>query len=202
MHHPWPWLTQLGLNRPLARVWGSVLTAVFDLSLAFGCDPLIFIGADLSFTGHRPYCRGTTFERDWARHAASGVSLRQVWQNTIAARASMAETDVQGQRVLTAANLVEFRNWLVTHAGRQVGRRVINATGAGILLGPGIEQEDLASALGSYPDRGDAIRDTIRRLFGLRTVSVHLRPVMDALATIEEATDTAGTESTTSPVPE
>lgn len=202
MHHPWPWLTQLGVNRPLARVWGSVLTAVFDLSLGFGCDPLIFVGADLAFTGQRPYCRGTTFESHWARHVAAGTSLRRVWQHTIAARATLVEADVHGEPVPTAAHLVEFRNWLVAHAPRQAGRRVVNATGGGILLGPGIEQADLAATLEPYPDRGDTVRDTIRRLFGLRTVSIHLRPVMEALAAIEDVTATDRGDAAPSPVSE
>jgi hypothetical protein len=179
-----------------------VLTAVFDLSLSFGCDPLVFVGADLAYTDERPYCRGTAFERDWARHAANGVSLRQVWHNTVTARAAVVEADVHGQRTHTAAHLIEFRNWLVTHAGKHPDRRVLNATGAGILHGSGIEQTELTAALGDFPDRGDAIRDTIHRLFGRRRVSVQQRPVVEALTVIEKATSVDHTVETTSPVAE
>jgi len=163
-HQPWPWLGSFGLQRPFVRVWGSVITAAFDIALGLGCDPLVFAGADLAYSHGQPYCRGTAFELDWARHVATGVSLTEVWQHTIEARAAVYETDVTGGSVRTAAHLVEFRNWIVAHAARHPGRRVVNATGAGILIGPGIETMGLPSALATHPDRGTSLRQEMARL--------------------------------------
>ena len=54
-HEPWPWLRTHGLARGRLRAWGSVLTSAFDLALRMGCNPIVFAGADLAFTGGRTY---------------------------------------------------------------------------------------------------------------------------------------------------
>lgn len=142
-HHPWPWLNSLGLDVGRIEMWGSVLTAAFQVACLAGCDPIVFAGADLAFTGGRPYCRGTTYEFDWAVHTANGQSLDDVWQLQMAARALSQVTDLHGAATTTTPALESFRDWLVARAARS-GRRVINATDAGILFGAGIEQQSLA----------------------------------------------------------
>lgn len=147
-HHPWPWLTSI-VDRLQLRAWGSVLTSAFDLALVCACDPVVFVGADLAFTGGQPYCRGTTAETHWASHAARGVSLRQVWANTLASRPLVTTRDVHDAPAASAPHLVEFRDWLVARAAELALGRTINASGAGILHGPGIRQADVTSALAS-----------------------------------------------------
>ncbi len=164
-HHPWPWLQALGLNRDVVKAWGSVLTSAYDIAITAGCGPVIFAGADLSFTDRRPYCRGVSMEEDWARHVARGASLRRVWEDTVTARPLVSEPDVLGGETMTAPHLLEFRNWLVAQARTEPAGRVVNATGAGILMGPGIAQADLASALADAPEMDAALRETIARAF-------------------------------------
>lgn len=161
-HHPWPWLQSLGHDRLLLRAWGSVLTSAFDLALVCGCDPIVFLGADLAFTGGQPYCRGTTMEEAWAEHAARGVSVRQTWRHTLDARALLRERDINGAEVETAPHLVEFRNWLVARAGESAPRTIVNASGAGILAGPGIRQTRLEDVLADAPRQDARIRATVR----------------------------------------
>jgi 6-hydroxymethylpterin diphosphokinase MptE-like protein len=144
-HQPWPWYHQLGLDVGLLSVWGSVITAAFQVAVLAGCDPIVVVGADLSYTGGQPYCRGTTFEFDWARWAATGVGLAEIWTwMTGAATARVA--DLRGVEAMTTPSLLAFRDWLVAHTARS-GRRVINATGAGMFFGTGIEQMSLEDAL-------------------------------------------------------
>lgn len=163
-HHPWPWLQALNVQRPMVRAWGSVLTSALDLGLVFGCDPVVFVGADLAFTDGRPYCRGTSFEEDWARHTARGASLRQVWRNTLTARQLLKDTGIKGDSVLTAPHLIEFRNWIVGRANEAVSRsqRVCNATGDGILAGGPIQQVDLRGVFDARPECDTAIRQIVR----------------------------------------
>lgn len=150
-HHPWPWLQSLGINRGTLRAWGSVLTTAFDLALRMGCDPLVFAGADLAFTGGRPYARGTTYEEDWRREAAWGRSLEQSWQARVAEWPHTMETDVLGASVRTAPHLVAFRDWLADESARACRRTVVNATNGGILQGAGILQSTIANALQALP---------------------------------------------------
>jgi hypothetical protein len=146
-NHPWPWLKSLGIDRTELRVWGSVVTAGCDFALRLGGDPIIFAGVDLAYTGGQPYCRGTTFEIDWAaQQARDGIGLDELWRRRLQA-ATLEEPDVYDHAVGTAPHLVAFRNRLRTVAETS-GRRFINATRGGILHGGGIELRSLPDALG------------------------------------------------------
>ncbi len=145
-HEPWPWLNELALDIGQLDVWGSVLTAAFQVACLAGCDPIVIVGADLSYTGGRPYARGTTYEFDWALAVAGGTPLEQAWQQQISAGALVTVPDLRGQETIATESLVSFRDWLVARAERS-GRRVVNATGGGILAGRGVEQGTIAQVL-------------------------------------------------------
>ncbi len=196
-HHPWPWLQQLGVDRLQLRAWGSVLTSAFDLALVCGCGPITFVGADLAFTGGQPYCRGTSVEDDWARHTARGVGLRQVWRNTLASRPLVSEPGVTGDDVATAPHLVEFRNWLVARAGETAPGRVVNASGAGILVGPGIRQAALRDVLAAHAECDGTLRRMLHEALDTPTEVARARAVSEALI----ALGTCG-EGTPSPLDE
>lgn len=161
-HAPWPWLMSCGVDRGCLRAWGSVLTTAFDVALEMGGNPIGFIGADLSYTLGQPYCRDTTYEADWARTAAQeGRSLVDVWEAITSAPDTEAN-DIQGTPVRTAPHLVAFRDWIVRAAeaataatGGDTKLRVVNATGAGILHGPGIALGSMSALVGrvSEPPR-------------------------------------------------
>jgi hypothetical protein len=139
-HQPWPWLHSLGVEGGRLRAWGSVLTSAFDLTLALGADPIFFVGADLSYPGERPYCRGVSFEETWRGRARFGEPPAQQWREAIGQWPAVYETDVSGAPVRTAPHLVTFRDWLVEQMQRDRSRRFINAGGAGILKGAAIAQ--------------------------------------------------------------
>lgn len=145
-HHPWPWLRQNGLDRATLRAWGSVATTAFDLAVKMGCDPIIFAGQDLAFTGNRPYCRGTIYEEGWGERVGRGKSLEELWHHAISE--GCTEPDLNGRPVRTTPSLVAFRDWLVEQAGLLEPGRVINATGAGIFAGRNVRQASIEQALG------------------------------------------------------
>lgn len=146
-HHPWPWLHECGLDVGRLRAWGSVLTTAFDLALRMGCDPIVFAGADLAFTGGRPYARGTTYEADWRRDVAWGVRLEECWEKHLADWPVTIEPGVDGSTVPTAPHLRSFRDWLVAEAANAHGRTVANATSGGILMGSSILRTSIAECL-------------------------------------------------------
>jgi hypothetical protein len=150
-HHPWPWLRGLGLDRDRLRAWGSVATSAFDLALKMGCDPIIFAGQDLAYTGGRPYCRGTTLEEIWAARAWAGEELADVWAQWIGQAGAQTVDDNSGGKVVTMPSMIAFRDWIAEQTVGLVGRTVINATGGGILRGVGICQADLGTVLASLP---------------------------------------------------
>ncbi|HUU33578.1 MAG TPA: 6-hydroxymethylpterin diphosphokinase MptE-like protein, partial [Vicinamibacterales bacterium] len=149
-HDPWPWYQELGIDAAHVDMWGSVLTAAFQIALLGGGDPIAFIGADLAYTGGRPYARGTTYEFDWAYTAALGVGLDEAWRQQIALTERVTAASVAGTPVETSLPLQVFRDWLAARVPA-CGRRVLNATGGGILAGDGITQTTLRAALGAAP---------------------------------------------------
>ncbi len=154
-HEPWPWLHTMGIDSGHLETWGSIATSAFSFALGLGCNPIAFIGADFAFTGNRPYCRGTSLEPLWATWAASGLPPEEAWPRLVDHWPLLTEPDIHGTPVRTAAHLVSFRDWIVDHAASHRDRRVINATGAGLLAGASIEHATLPAVL--------AGRDTIDR---------------------------------------
>jgi hypothetical protein len=193
-HEPWPWLESLGIARASLRAWGSVVTSAFDLAIQAGCDPIIFAGLDLAFTRERPYCRGVTWEEDWARealHGQSGKPLAQTWRESMARWKLTTEQGIDGHPVTTAPHLQAFRNWIVEQTPT-LGRRIVNGTGAGILVGGAIEQRDLAGAVREWlPVDPLDLQATLRRTHAHRTDGPRTQERMPALLT-ELARTTAG----------
>ena len=178
-HHPWPWYHEIGIDVGFLEVWGSVVTAAFQVAMLAGCEPIVLVGADLSFTGGHPYCRGTTYEFDAAGMAAQGTRLENVWDWLKANPSLLRVPDVRGAETVSTESLVAFRDWMVTTIARS-GRRVVNATGGGILFGNGVEQTSLAGAItksvdvaspGTFPRRPStalSARDVAARVQELR----------------------------------
>jgi hypothetical protein len=161
-HEPWPWLRGARVVRSELKTWGSVLTSAFNLARLVGCDPIVFAGADLAFTGMRPYCRGTIYDAMWQEWIDKGCTWEALMTEYFSRQPEMWREDVQGAPTRTGPHLVSFRDWLVEQTARGPGR-VINGTGAGILHGGRIELASLADALTGAPPAGDLHREVRAR---------------------------------------
>lgn len=176
-HEPWPWLQAQGRRVATCRAWGSVLTTTFDVALRLGANPIVFAGADLAFTGGRPYARGVSYEDDWRRRLHWGEPLARQWQQAVDGWPKTVVPDTTGTPTRSAPHLVAFRDWLVEQMGREPGRRFINATGGGILHGGRLEQvsPDAIPALVGAPTRD------LRALVRARYVPFDGTRVLDAV---------------------
>jgi hypothetical protein len=150
-HEPWPWLSSIGLGRARVETWGSVATSAFTLALTMGCDPIILVGADFAFTDGRPYCRGTSLEPMWASWVGGGASYDEIWRSAVDRWPAAEEPDVTGTPVRTTPHLLAFRDWIAARASRCAPRRIVNATGAGTLVGAGIAQRSATGILTPSP---------------------------------------------------
>lgn len=159
-HDPWPWLRAAGIARGGLRTWGSVLTSAFDLARRLGCDPIVFAGADLAFTGGRPYCRGTIYDAMWQEWIDKGCTWEQLMADYFSRQPEVWLDDVRGERVRTAPHLVSFRNWIVEETTRTPAA-CVNATGGGILYGGSLQQSTIGNAL-SAAAPAPAIREMLR----------------------------------------
>jgi hypothetical protein len=163
---PWPWLLAHGIDRGRLRTWGSVLTTALDLAVRAGCDPIVFAGADLAFTGDRPYCRGTVYEKGWAVSVDLGYELAFTWRSEVDARHPIEAVDLHGRPTRTSTSLQAFRDWIVSQSHRLADRRLVNVSPAGILYGGRIERGSLADVLParSFPGLRDDLRSRLVRL--------------------------------------
>jgi hypothetical protein len=162
-HEPWPWLRAAGLTRGALHTWGSVLTSAFDLARRAGCDPIVFAGADLAFTGMRPYCRGTIYDAMWQAWIDRGCTWKQLMDDYFSRQPEVWLQGLEGQLTRTAPHLVSFRDWLVEQIAATPSVTCVNATGAGILNGPGIERTTILESVGSRPRLPD-LRASLRTL--------------------------------------
>ena len=138
-HHPWPWLRRLGLERGGLQAWGSVLTTAFDFAVKAGCNPVVFAGADLSYTRGLQYCRNTAYEPHW-QHLETDEQRAEAFKGYLAEKPHSLQPDVQGQPTITTREFMQFRDWIVARASAARGCAVLNATGGGILHGGVIAQ--------------------------------------------------------------
>ncbi len=166
-HEPWPWLREAGVTRGSLRAWGSVVTSAFDLALRLGCDPVVFAGTDLAYTGERPYCRHSIYDEIWfdVVMKANNWTFEQLAADYFASRETVWDKDLHGQPIRTASHLLSFRNWLLDQAAA-TDRRCINATGGGVLFGQAVEQARLDDVLRDrppVPDLQERIRAAYRR---------------------------------------
>jgi hypothetical protein len=74
------------------------------------------------------------------------VAIEDVWGWSVNSRQIVRAPDLSGIDTATTPWLLSFRDWMTAHATRS-GRRVINATGAGMLFGGGIEHGRLSDVL-------------------------------------------------------
>lgn len=164
-HEPWPWLHAQGLGRGRLAAWGSVATSALDLALRMGCSPVLLAGLDFAFTGGRAYCRGTTFEAQWATWMGAGQSLEAITAMLLDRWPAAHETDARGHLVRTAPHLVSFRDWMRERIASATATRFVHVTDGGILHGPTIERTSVADALASHAAlEQPAVQATLRAL--------------------------------------
>lgn len=150
-HHPWPWLGLLGIARGRLATWGSAATSALDLAITMGCAPVLLAGLDFAFTGGKPYCRGTTFEPQWAVRMGEGFTFDQICQQIVNRWPLTLEPDVDGRMERTAPHLVSFRNWMRQQIESAAETRFMHVTPGGILHHRFIEHCTVDEALGASP---------------------------------------------------
>jgi hypothetical protein len=126
---------------------GSVSTVAFDLTRKMGCDPIIFIGQDLSFTGSKFYANGTCLEEEWIEQINKFRTLEMIHNDFIGTNFEKEE-GINGCRLKTRQDLVDYKKWL-EHEAAQTNALCINATEGGILK-DGFEIMSLNEAISLY----------------------------------------------------
>jgi hypothetical protein len=161
-HDPWPEWSGDGLDRGRLRAWGSVLTSAFDLALVMGCNPIVFTGADLAYTGMRMCCSGTHHDTLWGVEGQSPEYADAFHRHLVELSPHVSEPDLHGEPTVSTETFKAFRDWL-REAAANCDRDVVHATGASILVGGGIRLGSIEQALPpARPPLSFATADALR----------------------------------------
>ncbi|MBM7866729.1 DUF115 domain-containing protein [Heliobacterium gestii] len=123
----------------LLNVGASVANLGLHLAYRMGCDPIVFVGQDLAYTGDATHFSGSVF-------AGSADSVKD-------GSARIEAVDIYGQKTYTQEIWLAFREWFRLFIAGHPDRRYINATEGGIGI-PGAENIALADVLASLPIAG------------------------------------------------
>lgn len=110
-----------GLNssKELIEMGGSVATAVMDMAIRFGGNPIVFVGQDLAYVGNRHHADGDMYGA--GEVVKSLPNMRKVkGQN--------------GELLDTTLGLLSFKRWIENKIKDTVDVEFINATEGGALI--------------------------------------------------------------------
>lgn len=142
---------------------GSIAHALTLFAIYMGCDPIVFIGQDLAYTGNREH--DVLAESTWKK-----LTMADVYKNN----SDLYVEDINGNPVRTSVQLNDYRFSLEKIIKENPNTRFINATEGGAnIRGAVIEQfkdvveefqEGCVESLNSYADNVDRTQEIIRNL--------------------------------------
>jgi hypothetical protein len=144
---------------------GSVATTAFSLALRWRCDPIIFLGLDLSFPGGEYYVATSSDGGARARIDERGMMRVEGWSAGFRAMKAgggpeaAAERTVElpgwhGGTVPSSFMFSLFHRWFVERMRDVTGPRVINCTEGGAYI-EGMDHRPLAGVLAELETRHD-----------------------------------------------
>jgi hypothetical protein len=97
-------------SRAGLRAGSTVAHLAFYLAEHLGCDPIILVGQDLSFTDGLYYPPGLQIERIWGPELSRFVTLEmRQWERIVRHRASLRRvTDIHGRQVYTDEQMFTY----------------------------------------------------------------------------------------------
>jgi hypothetical protein len=131
---------------------GSVSLTAFSLAYFLGCDPIIFVGQDLAYTGNRTYASNTIFAEQTINRIKEadknqGDKIEFIGCPERGRHTAISMLDVPawgGGSVITSHEMLTYRDWL-TEATHHCNVTIINATEGGVHI-PGTREITLEDA--------------------------------------------------------
>lgn len=125
----------------------TVAHLAFYLVRYMGCDPIIFVGQDLAYTGHVYYTPGVEMHRNWQSELNRYNTIEtKEWERTVRSRPVLRQTvDQNGKPIYTDELLFTYLEQFERDIAA-TSVRVINATEGGARI-RGAENMTLAEAI-------------------------------------------------------
>lgn len=151
-------------REPTGKVvcWGSIATTAFDLARSCGCDPIVFVGLDLSFQDGKLYARGSYSDDIFYDRVHPYTSLEHETVDYIQTRGTHRIAMSDGSILFTDQNMHMYRAWFEDQF-RQTAAKVINATEGGV-VNRHVTCMTLADVVRTYAERGGPIAEIMREV--------------------------------------
>jgi hypothetical protein len=131
---------------------GSVATSVFDLLLLLGCDPIIFVGQDLAYTGREIHCSGTHHNDSWLPKYNRLLNLNTINQKVIRKRKIKYVPGFGGNEDVISDFVFDlYKSWFEDSA-KKVSVEVINATEGGAKI-DNCKETTLSNLISTLPEQ-------------------------------------------------
>lgn len=130
----------------------NVVNFCVQIAHAMGCNPILFLGMDLAFTGMREYAPGVV--EDAAVSQSAIVDVEEEDDKAIVRK------DVHGQPIYTLWKWVAEAQWLSDFAKEHPALTMINCTEGGLGF-PGVANKTLAEAAEKYLRQSHELNDRV-----------------------------------------
>lgn len=115
---------KLGLEAEFLDEGHNVVNFCTEIALRMGCNPIIYVGIDLAFTGMKAYAEGVDAE--------SVISENELLHAKEEEKRGIYRDDIYGKPVLTLWKWIAEADWLANFAKAHPETTFINATEGGI----------------------------------------------------------------------
>ncbi|MDP1835653.1 MAG: DUF115 domain-containing protein [Chlamydiales bacterium] len=130
----------------------NVVNLCTTIAQALGCNPIIYLGLDLAFTGMQSYAAGVIDDASVEEHA--------IVTNTGVDKAAVMRSDVHGKPIYTLWKWIAESEWLSKFAQEHPETTFINATDAGLGV-QGIPNQPLSLVAQSHLTKSYPIDDKV-----------------------------------------
>ena len=194
---------------------GSTVAVLgFDIARLMGCDPIIFVGQDFSYSYGRAYAADTMTYNDMLQQLSTHATIESITGQrkageyiirTSGMSASEPLVDIHGRPTEMSDGMQGWLTWFILEIKRTKAR-CINASEAGILV-DGVDVMPLEEAISDYCSkpfdvakvlssrkRSDAAGETQKAARELASIGEKLQQVLSRANSIAEATQVSETD--------
>lgn len=115
---------KLGIESIIIDEGHNVVNMCVEIANALGCNPIIFLGMDLAYTGMNSYAKGIVKKRS--------VSKEQIIDHQGMDNSAFLRDDIYGKPIYTVWKWVTESDWIADYAKEHPDKTFINATEGGI----------------------------------------------------------------------
>ncbi len=174
------------ISTDLIFAGGSVSNVALDFVCKLGCDPIIFIGQDLSFTGMRFRAEGTIGNRS--------IDIDEAENNSNFIKTK----DMFGNDIYSTQVMLTMKYWFEDYFKNSAGKRTfINSSAAGLELEYSTRM-DFESALKKYCSESINVREKLKKchqeglesiMLSQEDIKLYIREINDSSKNAKELSD-------------